>query len=586
MKRIIFSLYDNLNRNVQSEGFDAGQIMYTKAGDTAKQLLVDEYFQRLIDNKSDYAEKIGVEFKFYHNTMRDFDIGDELEFTKVNLYKHHLMAELAEEYDEIMYVDMDVLFNTDLNVFEEHDLSKGLYFYHQDADIKWKDKDSVILSHVGLRSPALKYFITKDLLDGKDNHVINTGIILGNSESIKQIRFIERMKDAIAKIEDLKKLPDIITDLYYPNNESVFSYIVEKYNIPYVILDPMWHRIYNAKPSEGLEGHCMHFINKQFNHFFDDKTKAMFSMYIEIPDDRLDNPKNYSDNPIPKSKLTQIQMAEYESRLTDNKIKYAEAVGAEYFHYERDDQYEEFYNRFPNLSEYDVINLYKIYLLDKLTHKYDFVMYVDLDVYFRNHGNIFNSVPVNHAICCLYEMPSKIGIKDLDCDDIGLMGENSYIKQYKKDFRNPQAKYWNAHALLTEDGYDGYNNVFNTGVVLASRYGMNKLDYFSDIEEVLACMEELKDPSASMYPSQIVASFGYDNETIFGYKVRKNNVLTYRLEDCWHHQHHYENAKSFDIGTPERESSLIKLQAESIEKKTTVLHMISKNFGLVFNKYS
>jgi hypothetical protein len=181
-------------------------------------------------------------------------------------------------------------------------------------------------------------------------------------------------------------------------------------------------------------------------------------------------------------------------------------------------------------------------------------------------------------------MPSQIGIKDLDCDDIGLMGENSYIKQYKKDFRNPQAKYWNAHALLTEDGYDGYNNVFNTGVVLASRYGMNKLDYFSDIEEVLACMEELKDPSASMYPSQIVASFGYDNETIFGYKVRKNNVLTYRLEDCWHHQHHYENAKSFDIGTPERESSLIKLQAESIEKKTTVLHMISKNFGLVFNK--
>jgi hypothetical protein len=180
-------------------------------------------------------------------------------------------------------------------------------------------------------------------------------------------------------------------------------------------------------------------------------------------------------------------------------------------------------------------------------------------------------------------MPSQIGIKDLDVDDIGLVEENSYIKNYKKDFRNPEAKYWNTHALLTEDGYDGDNNVFNTGVVLASRYGMDKLDYFSDIEEVLALMEELKDPSASMYPPQIVASFGYDNETIFGYKVKKNNVLTYRLEDCWHHRHYYDTAKSFDIGTRERESSLIKLQAEYAEFNTTILHMISKNFGLVFD---
>ena len=574
MKRIIFALYDTLDLAVQSIGFDKSEVVYTQTADNAKSLIVEEYFDRLVANKKDYADKIGVDFKFYHNTMKDFDVGNELEFTKVNLYKHHIMAELAEEYDEIMYVDMDVVFNTDLNIFKEHDLSKGLHFKDQDADVKWKDKDTVILSSVGLRSPVLKYFITKDLLDGKDNHVINTGIMLGNSENIKKIRFIERMQEAIDKIEDLKKLPDFITNMYYANNESVFSYIVEKYDIPYVMLSDMWHKIYDHKPTQGLEGHCIHFINKQFNHFFNDKTKVIFSIHIEIPDDRLDDPKSYPDQATSKSKIAQLQMKKYESQLRDNKEHYAEAVGATYLHFERDDQYEEFYNRFPNLSEYDVINLYKIHLLDILTYRYDFVMYVDLDVYFRNHNNAFNTLPINYALCCLYDIPAVVGI----------VNNKHYIKNYVKDFRNPQAKYWNTHALLTEENYDGDNNVYNTGVVLASRYGMDKLDYFSDIEDVIATMEELKDPDMSMYPPAIVNSFGYDNETIFGYKVKKNNVNTYRLEQSWHLRHYYDSAKSFIDRTPENKSAKIKMLADSKEFDATIIHFISKNFGLVLDK--
>lgn len=573
MKRVIFTTYDNINLNVQNKGFSASEIEHTQKSDNAKQMLVDEYFDRLVQNKKDYTKSIGVDFKFFHNTMKDFNVEGELEFTKANLYKHHLMAALAEEYDEVMYVDMDVLFNTDLNVFEEHDLSKGIHVKDQDSHVTRKNKEEIgKLSEVGLRSPLLKYHITKDLLDGQDNHVINTGIMIGRSNHIKQIRFIERMQEAIDKIEKIKEDWSVLSDLYYPNNESIFSYILEKYNVPYVILKDEWHQIHDqsGKIYPG-NSYCMHFINKQFARFFKDKTYGIFSIHIDIEDENLDNPKSYPDNEMNKSKIAQVQFRKYKDRLLENHKEYAKAVGAEYALFERDGEYEKFKKKFSTLSEYDIVNLYKIYLLDKLSKKYDFILYIDMDVWFSDHKNIFESLPCNYAIGCQYDHPEWLGI------------ENSkfYFYRYQKDFRNPEAKYWNAHALLSEEGLNPSNRVFNTGVVLASRYGMERLDYFSDIDDVLNTMKELKEDS--MYPENIQASFGYDNETIFSYKVEKNKVNTHRLSDNWHCKHYYDVKESMEEGTRARKAAKIRFNSRVKKDKATIVHFISKNFGLVFD---
>ena len=195
MKRIIFTTYDDIDRGElvsQAQAAVDLDAEATRMADMAKQKLIDEYFDRLVENKESYAESIGVDFCLYRNSMEDFDLPVELEFAKVNLYKHHLMAMLAEDYDEVMYVDMDVVFNTDLNVFEEHDLSKGIHVLAQTEDVISKDKDDLYLQVLGLRSPTLKYHITKDLLDGADNHVMNTGVLIGRAEHIKQIHFIQR----------------------------------------------------------------------------------------------------------------------------------------------------------------------------------------------------------------------------------------------------------------------------------------------------------------------------------------------------------------------------------------------------------
>lgn len=563
IKRVIFTSYDDFE----------SKALY----DDPKQLLVKEYFDRLIKNKQDYADKIGVDFVLFRNTMKDFDVPDQLDFTKANLYKHHLINKMADKYDEVMYVDMDIIFDTDLNVFEEHNLNDGIHIKTQDEDIISKVRNELLLKRSGLRSPTLKYHITKELLNGKDCHVINTGIVLAKSEHIKQIKFLERMPEAIDKINQIKAHPDPIQIDYYPNNESIFSYILEKYNIPYVDMDEEWHYVIDDKPKEMQENiHVMHFINKQFNTFFKDKTSAIFSIHIEIPDERLDNPKNYFGMEIPKSLMVKQQLLKYYDRLYKNHEEYAKSIGSTYLHFGRDDKYERFRSRFPDLSEYDVINLYKIYLLDELTKEYDHVMYVDMDVYFRRKTNVFNHLPLDYAICVQRQNYAQVGIVYGDAKE-------EYVARYDYDFRNPHAKYWNAHALLTEKGINGRDNyVYNTGVVLATRYGMDKLDYFSNIDEIIETMKDLQDEDFSMYPPQITRSFGYDNETIFSYKERLNNVPIYDLEDWWHYKMMSDSYKALHEGTRERAVAKSKYSYCCNEDNPAIIHFISKNFALAF----
>lgn len=569
MKRIIFTVYDNIQKINDSWGSNH---FATKQ--------VEEYWDRLLKNKEEYAKKIGVDFKFFHNTMKDFEVDADLEFTKVNIYKHKLFADLAEEYDEVMYVDMDVLFNTDENVFEELDLSKGVHIKDQDEQIQNKDINSILLKQVGQRNPTLKYHITRDLLgDKEDCHVMNTGIMIGKSEHIKQIKYIERIPPIIERIWNIKDKQlesDKMVYLrmyYFPNNEAIFSYIMDHYEVPYVLMDKEWHWIISdqLQKLDWNEIKIAHVINKKFNTYYQDKTKAIFSIYIEIPDERLDNPRGHIDDPVGKSKRTQQRLANYADQLDQNHREYAEKIGAEYIHFGRDEQYLEFFNRFPNLSEYNVVNLYKVWLLDKLTHDYDLVLYIDYDVYFADDYDIFYHLKGEWGLCCDINDAHETGIEKHD---------RKYFTNYNKDFRNPQAKYWNSHAMLTDEGRDGDNYVFNTGIMMASRAVMEQIDYFSDIEETLNWMTELKEDS--MYPDNIRESFGWDNETIMSYKTQVNNVQVMRLDEKWHFKHDHHEIKSYEQGSLQFRQQKNALKVDIKNKNVQLIHFISKNFGLVF----
>jgi len=364
---------------------------------------------------------------------------------------------------------------------------------------------------------------------------------------------------------------------YYANNESIFSYILEKYKVPYNIMEDKWHHIVDHKPKNTHfeNKNVIHFINKRFNAFFKDKTKVIYSIHIDIPDDKLDNPIGPDDDKVNKSKRTQERLAKYKEHLLANHAQYAKDIGAEYLHFQRDDEYEEFFNRFPDLSEYDVVNLYKVYKLDQLTKEYDLVLYVDLDVYFAAPYDIFNYVPADNTFCCQIETARNVGVRKTS---------NEYYKWYNFDFRSPHTKFWNAYAMLEEEGYDPDQYIFNTGIMVASRKVMEQIDYFSDIEDVIQLMKDLKEDEFSMYLPQIRSQFGYDNESIMEYKTKKNKVRLFNLPEQWHLKHYYKNLDSFTPGTKSYKISKHELQTEILKKNIVMVHLISKNFELVFEE--
>jgi lipopolysaccharide biosynthesis glycosyltransferase len=235
-------------------------------------------------------------------------------------------------------------------------------------------------------------------------------------------------------------------------------------------MDQAWHHIVNENEIAD-ESHIIHFVNKKFNTFFKDKTKAIYSIYIEIPDDRLDNPRGPSDDPVNKSKRTKERFTEFTKRLFLNHREYAEFCNAKYICFQRDLQYETFRAQYPLLSEYDVINLYKVHLLTELTEIYDLVLYVDHDVVFNKSIDAFNFLKAESYLCCDTSSGLEVGVYP---------NARNYFTHYDKDFRNPEAKYWNTHALLQEEDIDGDNEVFNTGIMMASKKVMDQLNYFDN----------------------------------------------------------------------------------------------------------
>ncbi len=520
MKRIIYTLFTKL------DDYENGSYF--------------EYYDRLLKNKQDYADKIGVDFRFYDQGPADF--------ADINNHKHTIFSKLADTYDEVMYVDFDVIFNTDENIFDQIDLSKGIAVKDQNDEVDRPYKPKTY----NKRNPTLKYEISKALLNGKDVDVINTGVMIGRAEHIRLLKFNDNYSEAIDK---LPTLDHPLSEDFYPNNESIFSYILVKENIPYQILDDEWHDIRDHNPSSKPFGKIIHFINKRFNAYYKDKTKCIFSLYVNIDDVNLDNPGMYPGDNINKSARTKMQMNGYYDQLLENKEKYAEIVGADFKMFGYDNQYKEFSKGFTLLSEYDVINIYKIWLIDQLAKEYDYVLYLDFDVIVNTDIDFFDYNDVDNRLCCMYS-------------DVSEDKKVSINPNFKYDYRAPIAKYWNAHALLAEEDIDDFDNImFNTGIVGATRKMMDQLDYFSDIDEVIEIMNELKNDEYSFYPKHLRDVFGFDNESIFMYKCIKNNVPFINLDPWWHYKidHYYE-----------------KMKLSYIKDNGLLLHVINKKFEVYY----
>ena len=294
--------------------------------------------------------------------------------------------------------------------------------------------------------------------------------------------------------------------------------------------------------------------------------RCIFSLYIDMDKDRIENNSDYQKNILTKNEF----ISNYKF-LVNSQKKYADNIKVDYFIFENDNQYKQYYSSFDSyMSDYNIINFYKIYLMYKLAEEYDEIVYLDLDVVPLTNESIFDlnfkengiAVRVNHE-CHPSTYLDKFNAMDTIKDR-----ENYYNDQTANNLpayspRSPEAKYWNCRAMLILNGYSGTNDVYNTGIVGAHKKDLKKLKYFNSFKKDIELMHELVNDEV-MWPNYIKSMFGYDNETLFSYKMICNKIKRLDLDDIWHYP-----LRTWDY----------------IPNETKMVHVINKKFDIAKEKY-
>ena len=105
---------------------------------------------------------------------------------------------------------------------------------------------------------------------------INTGVVACNKDIAYEIQFKERLKGLHDLLDEAKEdnvYPQEISNAWYYNNEVYLSYLIERFNIPYINIGMPWNFMlddYYGTPSPAA--HLVHHVNKEFEISFDAKT--------------------------------------------------------------------------------------------------------------------------------------------------------------------------------------------------------------------------------------------------------------------------------------------------------------------------
>jgi len=285
-------------------------------------------------------------------------------------------------------------------------------------------------------------------------------------------------------------------------------------------------------------------------------SRVIYSLYIDLSEDELD----FFDKNIVKNKqvsrniITRNQFKKNYDKLKGLQLLYAEQNKCDYILFENDEKFINFktlFNeKYPYLTSYNIVNFYKIYLLYDLSKKYDEILYLDFDVVPLNNENFFEHNDLSKGIFVLNNNDKVNKLTDI--------GENT------QTIRSPNAKYYNAQAMLFEKGLSTENDVVNTGIIGINKEHLIKLNYFKDFDDNMNMMTNLKSDT-NMFPKRIVKYFGYDNETLFSLKIKENKVPVKWLSKKWHY--------FFDWPV-------------YIPNDITFVHAINKRFDVIWDKMS
>lgn len=248
---------------------------------SSKEKFADNY-DWLLTSQKHYANKIGVEYKHYTKDEAFDTYAKWFEdnypqisyYDIINFYKIHLMMNLSEEYDEVLYLDIDVIPVTDLNFFEEIDLSKGIAIMTGTANGQQPITKSSTLSYThGVRSPMAKMWNSKCLLADYDLNldqpdVFNTAIVGAKREHLKQLKYFDDFEETLDTMESMisdEFYPDTISYMFGYDNETVWGTKTYLNDVPYQELG-YWHHLMDKWSYITKDAKFVHCISKDFDY--------------------------------------------------------------------------------------------------------------------------------------------------------------------------------------------------------------------------------------------------------------------------------------------------------------------------------
>ena len=279
MKRVIYSLYidipkeelDIFDKNLLKDGAPPTNFV-------TKQQLKNHY-DDFLACKEAYALANKIDFKMFEYDLNYMNYQQQMQskypylttYNVINFYKIHLLYELSKEYDEVLYLDFDVVPMKYDNFFKHWDLSKGI------AVLNNNDRRTLIenVSDTSqtIRSPSSKYFNAQAMLFEKglssENDVINTGIIGASAKHLKDLKYFDDFDNDLKLMCDLKDgsgiFPEKVLQYFGWDNETLFAVKLKEHKVPVQWLDDKWHYFFADQGFIPEETILCHAICKNFD---------------------------------------------------------------------------------------------------------------------------------------------------------------------------------------------------------------------------------------------------------------------------------------------------------------------------------
>tara|TARA_E500000331_G_scaffold217940_1_gene208940 strand:+ start:546 stop:1418 length:873 start_codon:yes stop_codon:yes gene_type:complete len=281
MKRVIFSFYIDIPKE-ELDIFDKElPIVKNKKALPINLITKDrlkKHYVRLLIQKQSYAKKLGYEFKLFEYGPDWILFEQKLKrehpylttYNIVNFYKIHLLYELAKQYDEVLYLDFDVVPMQDVDFFEHWDLTKGIAVLNNNDRVLVPE--NVDDSSTTIRSPTAKFYNAQAMLFEKGlstkNDVINTGIIGASAEHLNTLAYFKDFDKNLKLMTNLTKESDSHPPRFLKyfgwDNETLFAVKIKENNVPILWLDDKWHYFFSNQKHVPQKVILCHAINKDF----------------------------------------------------------------------------------------------------------------------------------------------------------------------------------------------------------------------------------------------------------------------------------------------------------------------------------